>query len=34
MTDDVPTWVLLTCGVVLGVILLLALAFIGGPTYT
>lgn len=33
MTDDVPTWVLLTCGVVLGVILLLALAFIGGPTY-
>lgn len=33
VTDDVPTWVLLTCGIVFGVMLLLAMAFIGGTSY-
>lgn len=33
VVDDVPTWVLLACGVAFGVILLLALAFLGGPAY-
>jgi len=33
IADDVPTWVLLTCGIVLGVVMLLAMVFIGGPSY-
>ena len=33
VVDDVPTWALLTCGIVVGIIMLLALAFLGGPAY-
>ena len=33
VVDDVPTWVLLTCGIVVGLALLLALALTGGPAY-
>lgn len=33
VVDDVPTWVLLACGVAFGVVLLLALALLGGPAY-
>ena len=33
VVDDVPTWALLTCGIVVGVLMLLALAFLGGPAY-
>ena len=33
VVDDVPTWVLLVCGVVFGIVMLLALAFVGGPAY-
>lgn len=31
--DDVPTWALLACGVVLAVLMLVAVVFLGGPTY-
>lgn len=31
--DDVPTWALLACGIAFGVIVLLAVAFLGGPAY-
>lgn len=34
VVDDVPTWVLLACGIVFGVVMLLALALLGGPAYT
>ena len=34
VVDDVPTWALLVCGIVVGVLMLLALAFLGGPTYS
>lgn len=33
VVDDVPTWVLLACGIAFGVIMLLAVAFLGGPAY-
>lgn len=33
VVDDVPTWALLACGVVFGLVLLLALALMGGPAY-
>lgn len=33
VVDDVPAWALLACGVVVGVIVLLAVAFLGGPAY-
>lgn len=33
VVDDVPTWVLLACGIVFGVVMLLALALLGGPAY-
>ena len=33
VVDDVPTWVLLTCGILVGVLMLLALALVGGPAY-
>lgn len=33
VVDDVPTWVLLACGVVFGLILMLAFVLVGGPTY-
>ena len=33
VVDDVPTWVLLACGIAFGVILLLVLALLGGPAY-
>lgn len=33
VVDDVPTWVLLACGVIFGLVMLLALAFLGGPAY-
>ena len=33
IVDDVPAWVLLACGVIVGLLMVLALAFIGGPTY-
>lgn len=33
VVDDVPTWALLACGVLVGVLMLLALAFLGGPAY-
>lgn len=34
VVDDVPTWVLVACGIVFGVVMLLALALLGGPAYT
>lgn len=33
VVDDVPAWVLLACGIAFGVVLLLALALLGGPAY-
>lgn len=33
VVDDVPTWVLLACGVVFGLVLLLLVALMGGPAY-
>ena len=33
VVDDVPTWVLVSCGIVVGVLMVLALAFLGGPAY-
>ncbi len=33
MVDDVPTWILLACGVVFAVLMLLALTLVGGPAY-
>lgn len=33
VVDDVPTWILLACGVIFGLLLLLAVALLGGPTY-
>ena len=33
VVDDVPTWVLVACGVAFGFIMLLALALLGGPAY-
>ncbi|MCT2262997.1 MULTISPECIES: hypothetical protein [Dietzia] len=33
VVDDVPAWALLACGIVFGVIMLLAVAFLGGPAY-
>lgn len=33
VVDDVPAWVLLACGIAFGVIMLLAVAFLGGPAY-
>ncbi|MFN3338774.1 MAG: hypothetical protein ACK40Z_03675 [Dietzia sp.] len=33
VVDDVPTWALLVCGIVFGVLMLLALALLGGPAY-
>lgn len=33
VVDDVPTWALLACGVLFAVVMLLALAFMGGPAY-
>lgn len=33
VVDDVPAWALLACGVAFGVIMLLAVAFLGGPAY-
>lgn len=33
VVDDVPTWALLTCGLLFGMAMLLALAFLGGPAY-
>ncbi len=33
VVDDVPTWVLAACGITLGVLMLLAVAFLGGPAY-
>lgn len=33
VVDDVPTWALLACGIAFGVIVLLAVAFLGGPAY-
>ena len=33
VVDDVPAWVLVACGVVFGMVMLLALALVGGPTY-
>lgn len=33
VVDDVPTWVLAVIGITVGVLMLLALAFLGGPAY-
>lgn len=33
VVDDVPTWVLLACGVLFGLLMVFALAFVGGPAY-
>lgn len=33
VVDDVPTWALLACGILVGLLMLLALAFLGGPAY-
>lgn len=33
VVDDVPAWVLVACGVIVGLLMVLALAFIGGPAY-
>lgn len=33
VVDDVPTWALLACGIVFGVLMLAALALLGGPAY-
>ncbi|MBB1008846.1 hypothetical protein G6010_04430, partial [Dietzia sp. SLG510A3-3B2-2] len=33
VVDDVPAWALLACGIAFGVIMLLAVAFLGGPAY-
>ncbi|UVE95583.1 DUF3806 domain-containing protein [Dietzia sp. B32] len=33
VVDDVPTWALLACGIAFGVILLFAVAYLGGPAY-
>lgn len=33
VVDDVPTWALMACGIAFGVIMLLAVAFLGGPAY-
>ncbi|GAA4262276.1 hypothetical protein GCM10022294_14120 [Dietzia aurantiaca] len=33
VVDDVPTWALVVCGVLFGIAMLLALAFLGGPAY-
>ena len=33
IVDDVPAWALLVCGIAFGVIMLLAVAFLGGPAY-
>ena len=33
VVDDVPTWALVICGVLFGLAMLLALAFLGGPAY-
>lgn len=33
VVDDVPTWALLACGIVFGVLMLMALALLGGPAY-
>lgn len=33
VVDDVPTWALLACGIVLGVLMLVALVLLGGPAY-
>lgn len=33
VVDDVPTWVLLACGILAGVLMLLAVALLGGPAY-
>lgn len=34
VVDDVPTWMLLVCGVAFGLMLLLAVALLGGPAYS
>ena len=34
VVDDVPTWILLACGVVFGILLLLAAVLLGAPTYS
>ncbi|WP_235026706.1 hypothetical protein, partial [Dietzia lutea] len=33
VVDDVPAWALLACGIAFGVLMLLAVAFLGGPAY-
>lgn len=33
VVDDVPAWALFACGAVVAVVMLLALLFVGGPTY-
>ncbi|KAA0919594.1 hypothetical protein [Dietzia sp. ANT_WB102] len=33
VVDDVPAWALLACGIAFGIIMLLAVAFLGGPAY-
>ncbi|WP_354054317.1 hypothetical protein [Dietzia sp. 2505] len=33
VVDDVPTWALVVCGIVFGILMLLALALLGGPAY-
>lgn len=33
VVDDVPTWALVACGIVFGILMLLALALLGGPAY-
>lgn len=33
VVDDVPTWVLVGAGILVGVLMLLVLAFAGGPAY-
>lgn len=33
VVDDVPAWVLAAIGVVVGVLVLLAVGFLGGPAY-
>ncbi|MFN3600370.1 MAG: hypothetical protein ACK4UY_03160 [Dietzia sp.] len=33
VVDDVPTWALLACGILFGILMLLALALLGGPAY-
>lgn len=33
VVDDVPAWALLACGIAFGILMLLAVAFLGGPAY-